>query len=177
MAIETPRPAVFLDRDGVLNEDNGYAYRPDQIEWIEGAAEAVQLLNKLNYLVFVVTNQSGIARGLYTDKDVQALHAWMNNKLREIGAVIDDFRFSPYHPDFSVDKYRELANWRKPCPGMILDLMAKRAVDARHSFLIGDRSSDLTAARAAGIEGFLFPGGDLHEFVKRIVDKRGVLSK
>ena len=177
MAIEDPRPAVFLDRDGVLNEDYGYAYRPDQIEWIEGAAEAVKLLNKLNYLVFVVTNQSGIARGLYTDEDVQALHAWMNKKLLEIGAVIDDFRFSPYHPDFSVDKYKELASWRKPCPGMILDLMAKRAIDERHSFLIGDRSSDLAAARAAGIEGFLFPGGDLLEFVQGIVARRCYLSK
>ena len=77
MLEELSRPAAFLDRDGVLNEDNGYAYRPDQIKWMPGSREAVRLLNQSGYLVFVVTNQSGISRGLYTDDDVKSLHKWM----------------------------------------------------------------------------------------------------
>ena len=91
--------SVFLDRDGVLNKDIGYVYKPSQIDWIPGAKEAVALLKNQGYLVFVVTNQSGIARGLYTEDEVEYLHAWMNEELlKSGGGFIDDFRYSPYHP-------------------------------------------------------------------------------
>lgn len=169
MLRELPRPAAFLDRDGILNEDNGYAYRPDQIKWIPGSQAAVRFLNQSGYLVFVVTNQSGVSRGLYTDDDVKSLHKWMNNELSKTGAIIDDFRYCPYHPDSGGGIYAKFEKWRKPSPGMILDLMDSWPIESKRSFLIGDRSSDVEAAQAANINGFLFTGGDLLSFVKEIV--------
>ena len=166
-------PSVFLDRDGVLNKDIGYVHKPSQINWIPGAKEAVALLKNQGYLVFVVTNQSGIARGLYTEDEVEHLHAWMNGELSGSGgSFIDDFRYSPFHPDFENETYASFKNWRKPNPGMILDLMEKWPVDNRQSFLIGDRQSDIKAAEAANISGFLFNGGDLLTFVEAILASR-----
>ena len=163
--------SVFLDRDGVLNKDIGYVYKPSQIDWIPGAKEAVALLKNQGYLVFVVTNQSGIARGLYTEDEVEYLHAWMNEELlKSGGSSIDDFRYSPYHPDYET--YANFKNWRKPSPGMILDLIKKWPVDKLQSFLIGDRQSDIKAAEAANIKGFLFNGGDLLTFVEAILASR-----
>ena len=110
-------PSVFLDRDGVLNKDIGYVHEPSQINWIPGAKEAVALLKNQGYLVFVVTNQSGIARGLYTGDEVEYLHAWMNTELlKSGGSSIDDFRYSPYHPAFENETYANFKNWRKPSP-------------------------------------------------------------
>ena len=163
------RPAAFLDRDGILNEDVGYAHRPDQIVWIPGAMEAVKLLNESGFHVFVVTNQAGIARGYYTEEDVNALHAWMRGALALIGARIDDFRFSPFHPEFDDGRFSHLAHWRKPEPGMLIDLMRNWHVDIKGSFMIGDRASDVQAAQAAGVNGHLFAGGNLLTAVKQIL--------
>jgi len=168
--VETPRPAAFLDRDGVLNEDIGFAHRPDQIRWMPGAFEAVALLNRRNYLVFVVTNQAGIARGYYEGGDVESLHAWMNGELSRHGAGIDDFRYSPYHPNFDDGRFRHLADWRKPAPGMLLDLMRHWPVQREGSFLVGDRDTDIEAARGAGIPGYLYAGGDLESLIRSILD-------
>ena len=155
------RPAAFLDRDGVINEDVGYAHRVDQIVWIDGASEAIRHLNENGYWVFVVTNQAGVSRGLYNEKDVDALHVWMSAELSKRGARIDDFRFSPYHPDFDDGRYCHLAGWRKPESGMLLDLMAHWPVRREGSFLVGDRQSDVEAARKAGLPGYLFTSGNL----------------
>ena len=164
------RPSVFLDRDGVLNKDTGFAHKPSQIEWISGAKAAVAFLKNQGYLVFVVTNQSGIARGLYKEDDVERLHAWMNKELLQAGSCpIDDFRYSPYHPEFDNGNYSDFKDWRKPSPGMILDIMENWPVDNTRSFLIGDRKSDIKAAEAANIRGFLFDGGDLLSFVEAIL--------
>ena len=168
-----PRPAAFLDRDGVLNEDIGFAHRPDQIRWIPGAIDAVKRLNQLGFLVFIVTNQAGIARGLYTEDHVRALHAWMSSELERHGARIDDFRFSPHHPDFGGGLYQHLADWRKPEPGMLIDLMRNWPVLAEPSFMIGDRDTDVQAAQAAGIRGFLFSGRNLLEKINEILDSIG----
>lgn len=158
------RPAIFLSRDGVLNADTGYPHRPHQIEWTEGAHEAVKLFNDHGYFVFVVTNQSGIAHGLYEEETVRPLHRWMNAKLRKSGAHIDDWRYCPYHPDAAVGAYRAPHPWRKPCAGMLLDLMKCWPVDCAKSFLIGERETDLKAAHYAGIPGYLFRGGSLADF-------------
>ena len=168
-----PRPAVFLDRDGVLNVDTGYAHRPDQIAWVTGAPAAVARLNAAGYRVFVVTNQSGIARDLYGSADVEALHRWMAGELLRQGARIDDWRYSPYHPDHQPARYSAKAAWRKPAPGMLLDLMAAWPVDRENSFMIGDRQSDMAAAAAAGIDGYLFEAGALDVFVAGILSARG----
>jgi len=153
---------VIFDRDGVLNEDIGYAHRPAQIRWVEGAMAAVKAVNDAGLFAFVATNQSGVARGYYTEADVVALHDWMNAELDRIArAHIDAFVYSPFHPQAPLEAYRRDSSCRKPQPGMILDLLSRFPIDRARTVLIGDKDSDLAAAQAAGVEGVLFEGGSL----------------
>jgi D-glycero-D-manno-heptose 1,7-bisphosphate phosphatase len=160
------RPAVFLDRDGVLIKDTGYPHDPAQTAWIEGAAEAIKILNDAGYYVFVVSNQAGVARGYFSEDQVRAFHRWMADELRLSGAHVDAWEYCPHHPGASVDEYRRDCKRRKPAPGMLLDLMRDWPIDVASSFLVGDQLTDLGAARAAGLAGFLFQGGNLAAFVK-----------
>lgn len=169
VAARRHRPAAFLDRDGVLNVDHGYVYRQADFAWMPGAVEAVRHLNDAGWYVFVVTNQSGIGRGLYAEDDMQALHAFMADALARAGAYVDDWRHCPFHPEGTIPRYRQAHPWRKPAPGMILDLMERWPVDRAASFLIGDKATDMQAAQAAGLPGHLFAGGDLLAFVRRLV--------
>jgi D-glycero-D-manno-heptose 1,7-bisphosphate phosphatase len=159
------RPAVFLDRDGVLNVDHGYVHRPDQVEWIPGSREAIKRLNDAGCLVFVVSNQAGVARGYYAEKDVEALHQWMASELQAVGAHVDCFNYCPHHPDGVAAPYRAVCDCRKPGPGMLLDCLARWPVKKSESFLIGDKETDVQAAHAAGIAGYHFTGGNLLEFI------------
>lgn len=161
------RPALFLDRDGVLNEDRGYVHRWQDFHWIPGAKEAIGAFNRAGWLVFVVTNQSGIGRGYYTEAQMHALHARMTEALAKAGARIDAVYYCPHHPQATLEAYR-LADPpdRKPNPGMILRALDEWPVDRERSILVGDKPSDLEAALRAGVRGLLFPGGDLAAFLE-----------
>lgn len=158
------RPALFLDRDGVLNVEKGYLHRREDFSWIQGARETVRLANDKGWFVFVVTNQAGVARGYYEESDVHALHGFMQEELAAVGAHIDAFEYCPHHPDGTRTGYDKACDRRKPEPGMIRDLLKAWPVDARKSFLVGDMPHDVAAAQAAGIRGYRFPGGDLLGF-------------
>ena len=163
------RRAAFLDRDGVLNRDDGYVHRPEQIVWVPGAMDAVRWLNDHGYYVFVVTNQGGVAHGYYSEDHVHALHFWMQQQLQARGAHIDAFEHSPFHPDGVVEAYARESELRKPQAGMLHKLQREWTVELEGSFMVGDRDSDVTAAQAGGVPGHLFAAGNLLESVKRIV--------
>lgn len=150
------RPAAFLDRDGVLNVDHGYAHRPEQLEWIKGAPEAVRLLNEAGYYVFVVTNQSGIARGYFEEEAVKSFHAHMQDSLAEHGAHIDAFYFCPHHPDGIVKPLAVRCRCRKPGTGMLEQAAREWSIDIQASFLVGDKEEDMSAAAAFNVHGIKF---------------------
>jgi D-glycero-D-manno-heptose 1,7-bisphosphate phosphatase len=167
------QPAVFLDRDGTLNDDTGYVYRVADFHWLPGALNAVRRLNESGYYVFIVTNQSGVARGLYDEIAIRDLHDWMNNELRAAGAHIDDIRYCPHHPQASIAAYRTTCSCRKPAAGMLLDLMNVWPVVRDTSIMIGDRESDAAAGRAAGIASAIVPPGGLESYVDQLLGESG----
>jgi D-glycero-D-manno-heptose 1,7-bisphosphate phosphatase len=164
------RPAVVLDRDGVLNHDEGYTHRDEDLRWNQGAREAVKLLNDRGYYVLVAANQAGVARGLYDEAAIGAFHERMQEQLHDAGAHLDGFYYCPFHPDALIEAYRHPNHPdRKPNPGMIQRAFAEWPVEAERSFLIGDRDSDIQAAHAAGLRGWLYNGGDLMALVSQIL--------
>lgn len=160
------RPALFLDRDGVLNVDHGYVSQIEHFTWIEGAKDCVANFKRRGWFVFVVTNQSGIARGLYTERDMQTLHDHIIRDLEAHGTSIDRFYHAPWHEDGEIARYRKSSMDRKPGPGMLLQAMADFPVNREQSFLIGDKQTDMEAARAAGVGAFLFKQGNLATFAE-----------
>ena len=140
------KKAVFLDRDGTINVDKGYVYKPEDFEFIDGAPEVIKIINKQGYLAVVVSNQSGIARGLYTADDVDMLHEHINMALKAHDAHIDAYYYCPHHPDFGA-----ACKCRKPKPGLIEQAVVDYDIDIAQSWMIGDKESDIECARAAGI--------------------------
>jgi D-glycero-D-manno-heptose 1,7-bisphosphate phosphatase len=159
-------PALFLDRDGVLNVDNGYVHRWEDFRWMPGAREAVVAANRAGWLVIVVTNQSGVGRGYYSEAEMHALHVRMSEELAQLGGRIDAFYFCPHHPDAPESHYRHPdPPDRKPNPGMLLRAFEDFPIDRKSSLMVGDKVSDMEAARRAGVRGLMFRGGDLAAFL------------
>ena len=156
---DTPRPAVFLDRDGTLNQDSGYTHQIEDFAWIAGAPEAIRRLNERGLLVFVVTNQAGVARGFYAEEDVQRFHQHMQASLKAYDAWIDAFYYCPYHPEGTVAAYRRVSPCRKPATGMLDEAIAAFGVAPTQSFMVGDRNSDIEAGRSLGMTTFLVETG------------------
>ena len=163
------KPAAFFDRDGVINLDHGYVGEAARFELVEGAARAIRLCREAGYLIFVVSNQAGVAHGFFDERAVEALNAHMKAMLAREGAILDDVRYCPHHPDAKLERYRKDCAWRKPAPGMIRDIARHWPVDLGRSFLVGDKQSDLEAAAAAGLRGFLYENGPLDGFVSGVL--------
>lgn len=159
----------LLDRDGVLNVDKAYLHKAEDVEWIPGSLEAIAWLKKQGILVAVVTNQSGVARGYFTEDSVRKLHAWMQAEMKKSGGEIAAFYYCPHLPGAAVKQYDVECECRKPKPGMILQALKDFDILPGNAFLIGDSPRDVEAAEAAGVRGYLYAGGSLLEYVKSIV--------
>ena len=158
------RPAVFFDRDGVLNVDHGYVVDPAKLDWLPGAREAVLMANRADFAVIVISNQSGIGRGMFSEADVDYFHSVMQAQLAEIGATVDAFYYCPFLPDAWVSEYRHPDHPdRKPNPGMILRAAVDFNLDLSRSLVIGDRSTDIEAGERAGVRGLLYRSGPLDQ--------------
>lgn len=168
------KPALLLDRDGVLNIDTGYVGRYIDFRWMPGAIETLIAFSKANWHICVVTNQSGIARGKYSESDVERLHADIARDATAAGGRIDAFYYCPYHAESSIERYRVADHpERKPNPGMLIKALRDCAADAKRSIMVGDKLSDIEAGRRAGVETVHFRSeGRLDSFLAEYIKKR-----
>lgn len=150
--------ALFLDRDGVINVDHGYVYRPQDFEFMPGIFDLCQLARHAGLRLVVATNQAGIGRGYYSEADFQALTAWMREQFRGQGVELDAVYHCPYHPTAGVGEYRRESFDRKPHPGMLLRARDELGLDLAHSAFIGDKPSDMQAGMAAKVGALLLLG-------------------
>ena len=153
------RRAVFLDRDGTLNVEVDYLGDPERFEWIPGTLDALSDLHAAGFQLVVITNQSGVARGYFTEDDVARVHDRMCADLAQRGIELAGIYYCPFHPDVGEPPYRKDADCRKPKPGMFLQALRELDIDAEQSFCVGDSARDLEAGRAAGISGILVATG------------------
>lgn len=144
-------PALFLDRDGVVNREIGYLSHPDQVEFLPGIFELSRAAQTAGYKLIVITNQAGIARQLYTESDFHALMLWMTEQFARAQIRLDAYYYCPHHPEHGIGRYRLDCPDRKPNPGMLLQAAREHGIDLRRSLLIGDRCSDMQAGAAAGV--------------------------
>jgi len=186
-------PAIFIDRDGTINEDIGYVSSPDDLMLYPYAAEAVRLVNQSSLQAIVITNQSGIARGYYNEDTLAVIHDRMITELGRDGARIDAIYYCPHHPRIGDDRYRQMCACRKPRPGMLRQAAREHSIDLTRSYVIGDKASDINLATNAGARGVLVLTGygretlahrdrwpcepaiiadDLLDAVKQILDRR-----
>lgn len=151
MTTSNNKRAIFLDRDGVINTDNGYVSVVDDFEFIDGVIEALQALKAQGYLIVVITNQSGIARGYFTEEQFHILTEWMDWSLADRGVDLDGIYYCPHHAEHGIGKYKLDCDCRKPKAGMINEAVQELDIDISQSILVGDKVSDLQAGIAAGI--------------------------
>ena len=173
--------ALFLDRDGVINTDNNYVYKKEDIEFIDGIFDLVKFANSKKYLVIVVTNQAGIGRGFYSEKDFLNLTSWMKKKFVSNEAKIDHFYFSPFHPIYGQGKYKKNSEFRKPNPGMFFKAKIEFGIDLENSIMIGDRDTDIKAAQRAHINNIICFGDNCKSTesikIKKLINDKKYLKK
>lgn len=169
VAVWRDKRMVLLDRDGVLNVDHGWTHTPDEWEWMPGAIDAVKAVNDAGALAVVVTNQAGIARGLYTEYEYAAFERWIAEQLAQHGAHLDAVYHCPHHPTVGDSELTRECDCRKPAPGMILAALRDFAVDPARAVLVGDKESDLAAAAAAGVASVRYGGGDVSDLVRQVL--------
>ena len=141
-ASDAKRKALFIDRDGIINEDTGYPYKPEHIRFHDAIFPLLKIAQEKGYLLVVITNQAGIAKGKFTELDVEALHGWMADEFRKRGIVIERFYYCPHHPEAPVAQYRAACGCRKPMPGMVERAAREFGIDVSASLVIGDKTSD-----------------------------------
>ncbi|QYJ80087.1 D-glycero-beta-D-manno-heptose 1,7-bisphosphate 7-phosphatase [Shewanella acanthi] len=147
----TVNRAVFLDRDGVINKDHGYVHQVDDFEYIEGVFDACLSLKQMGYKLVVVTNQSGIARGMYSEDQFHSLTEWMDWNFADKGVDLDGIYYCPHHAEKGIGEYKVDCDCRKPKPGMLNDAAKFLKLDLSHSVMVGDKADDMLAAKAAGV--------------------------
>lgn len=139
--------AVFLDRDGVINQDHGYVYKKEEFDFIPGSLKAMKLLSELNFRIIIITNQAGIARGYYNEQDLLALNNWLHDIFQSNQIDLLKIYYCPHHPEFQKNE----CSCRKPKPGMIIKATEEFNIDIENSLLVGDKLSDIECGRSAGI--------------------------
>jgi len=166
-----PKKSLFLDRDGVVNVDLDYVSKPSQVVFIEGVFDLCRYAIKKDYLIFIITNQSGIGRGYYTERDFIFLTKWMKHIFEKEKCPITKVFYCPYHPVYGIGKYKRDSQFRKPNPGMILRAQKRYDVDLQNSVLIGDKKTDIEAGLSAGIRlNILFSQNmDHRKYIKRCI--------
>jgi D-glycero-D-manno-heptose 1,7-bisphosphate phosphatase len=188
--VEKKNRAVFLDRDGTINVEKGYLHRIEDFAFIPGAPQAIKMFKDAGFLVIVITNQSGIARGYYSVRAVSCLHEHVDKELARFGASIDAYYVCPHHPHGAVEEYAKTCDCRKPLPGMLLKAAERFSINMDCSYMIGDKAADVEAGLQAGCrpvlvltgygdkESTLVPAGvpyyaDLLDAAKAIVAGKG----
>ena len=169
-------PVLFLDRDGVINQDSGYVSRLDDLSFVDGIEDVIAFANEQLVKVVVLTNQSGVGRGYYKEKDVLDLHEHMTQLLGERGAIIDGWFFSPYHPESTEARYKRASYTRKPGAGMALEAAAKLDLDLSRAMMVGDKKSDVL--QDLDLETILIQGNyDLEDYSDVVCDHRALLTE
>ena len=168
--------ALFLDRDGVINKNFGYVFSMKNFIWLKNVKKAIKYAYTRKYLIIVVTNQSGVARGLYSENDIKKLHININKQLKKINCKIHDFFYCPYHPRYGNKKYKKDSFLRKPNPGMILKAIKKWNIDQNKSLMIGDKKIDMIASKKAGLK-FIRKRYNLMREVKKKLNLHNVTAK
>lgn len=160
----TRKKALFLDRDGIINKDKYFICKIKDVEFCKGIFSFCRKAQKKGYVLIVVTNQAGVAKGLYTEQDVEILHNWMKGQFKKRGIEIKEFFFCPYHKDAAVLKYKRISKFRKPEPGMILKAVKKWNIDILKSYMIGDKDSD--RIKLKGLRSYIIKS----EYIKKGYD-------
>lgn len=149
------RAAVFLDRDGTINIEKNYLYRREDFQYIDGATKALHHLSRIGFTLIIISNQSGIARGFYTEEDYCKLNDWMIEDLKSRGIMIAGTYYCPHHPDSKIKKYRVYCDCRKPEIGLFQQAMLEHDIDVKSSFAVGDKLRDLSICKEYPIQGIL----------------------